>query len=246
MGTSKSYDGIKGNPNWSSLSGSVTRACDTGHISNDSLNNVTSNFVKLLRGSNYGGRGHSKIGGRAGIKTAQKLGGFLSDVKSKGFRFALSGIGFNITDTTKANDAINYLLEYCAGVAASLDETAAKAAERQLLEDIESEAKTFEDLEKNFEEKIEEYGIEELLIRFYAYYIYEHLSIDFYEKLIEDKGTTATTNFFTQLKNFLFERVKNVARGRDLSKIDWTGKEGDELVKNIFEDTLKEFENYES
>jgi hypothetical protein len=40
--------------------------------------------------------------------------------------------------------------------------------------------------------------------------------------------------------------VKNISRNRDLSKIDWPGKEGDELVKNIFEDTLKEFEDYES
>jgi len=48
-----------------------------------------------------------------------------------------------------------------------------------------------------------------------------------------------------QLKKFLVEKVKNIARKRDLSKIDWTSKEGDELVKNIFEDTLKAFENYE-
>lgn len=246
MGTSKSYDGIKGNPNWSHLSGSVTRACDTGSISNNSLNSVLSNFTKLFGGSNYGGRGQSKIGGRAGIRTAQKLGGFLSDVKSKGFGFAITGIGFDITNTTKANDVINYLLEYCAGVAASLDETAAKAAEKQLLDEIGSEAKTIEELEKNFEDKIKEYGIEELLIRYYSYYICEHLSIDFYEKLIKKKGKTATSNFFTQLKNFLFERVKNISRKRDLSKINWNGREGDELVKNIFEDTLKAFENYES
>lgn len=246
MGTSKSYDGIKGNPNWSHLSGSVTRACDTGNIPNNSLNSVASNFAKLLGGSNYGGRGRSTIGGQAGIKTAQKLGDFLDDINSKGFKDALLRIGFNTTDTTTANDAINYLLEYCVGVAISLDDTAAKAAERHLLEEIGSTAKTIEELSTNFDEKIHEYGVEELLVRFYAYYIYEHLSIDFYEKLIEKKGKAATNNFFTQLKNFLFERIKNVSRKRNLSKIDWIGKDGDELVKNIFEDTLKEFEDYES
>jgi ADP-ribose pyrophosphatase YjhB (NUDIX family) len=246
MGTSKSYEGANGNPNWSHLSGSVTRACDTGTISNNSLSNVASNFAKFLGGSSYGGRGRSKIGGRAGIRTAQRLGGFLGDVKSNGFRSALSGIGFDVTDTTKPNEAINYLLEYCAGVASSLDETAAKAAERQLLEEIGSEAKDFEELVRNFEQKIEEYGIEELLVKYFAYYIYEHLSIDFYEKLIEEKGEAATTNFYTQLRKYLVEKVKNISRNRDLSKIDWAGKEGDELVKNIFEDTLKAFENYES
>lgn len=246
MGTSKSYDGIKGNPNWSQLSSSVTRACDTGSISNASLNTVVSNFARLIGGSNYGGRGRSNIGGKAGVRTAQKLGRFLSSVKSVGFIPTLNSIGFDSTDTTRADDAINYLLEYCAGVATSLDDTAAKAAEKQLLEEIGSDAKSIEELGNNIEEIISEYGIEELLIKYYAYYIHEHLSIDFYEKLIEDKGQRATSNFFIQLKSFLFEKVKNISRKRDLSKIDWAGKEGNELVKNIFEDTLKAFEDYES
>ena len=246
MGTTKSYDGIKGNPNWSLLSGSVTRACDTGHITNSELKSVAFNFTKLLGGSTFGGSGKSKIGGRAAIKTSQRLGDFLSNAKSKGFRAALSGIGFEVNAATKVNVAINYLLEYCAGVAVTLDETAAKAAEKQVLEEIESDAKTFKELEENFELYIDEYGVEEILIRFYAYYIYEHLSIDFYEKLIEKKGKIATTNFFKQLKDFLFERIKNVSRKRDLSKINWADKEGNEIVKNIFEDTISEFEDYES
>lgn len=240
MGTSKAYNG-KGTPNWSKLSGSVTTSCGTGKISDKKLNSVISNFVDFLGGSNYGGRGNSKIGGRAGIRTAQILGGFLSNVKFKGFRGALSGIGFDCRDRD-ANDAINYLLEYCAGVASSIDETAAKEAERQLLKEIGSEAKTLEELEKNFEAKIEEYGIEELLIRYYAYYIYEHLSVGFYEKLIKEKGKTATDNFYIQLRNFLIEKMKNVSRNRDLSKVQWNGSDGDTLVKNIFEDTLKAFE----
>ena len=65
------------------------------------------------------------------------------------------------------------------------------------------------------------------------------------KKLIEEKGKAATSNFYSQLKKFLVEKVKNIARKRDLSKIDWEGNEGDELVKNIFEDTLKAFEDYE-
>jgi len=58
---------------------------------------------------------------------------------------------------------------------------AAKVAEKNLLEEIGSDAKTIEELGKNFEDKINEYGIEELLIRYYTNYLYEHLSIDFYE-----------------------------------------------------------------
>jgi len=244
MGTSKSYSGT-GSPNWSKLSDSVTRSCKVGIIPDEKLNNVVSNFVISLGGSSHSGRGSSKIGGRAGIRTAQKLGGFLNNVKFKGFRSAMSEIGYDHTGQN-ANYAINYILEYCAGVASSIDDTAAKTAERELLKEIESEAKTFEELEKNFADKIEEYGIEELLIRYFAYYIYEHLSIRFYEKLIKEKEKLATENFYYQLKYFLIEKVKNISRNRDLSKVQWDGSIGEKLVKDIFEDTLKEFETYEN
>jgi hypothetical protein len=246
MGTSKSFKGIKGNPNWSNLSRTVTLSCTTGSIDESKLAKVANKYVQLLGGSNYGGRGRSNIGGRAGIKTAQKLGRFLSDVKSKGFGSAIYAIGYRIGDKPDPNEIINFILEYCAGVASTIDEVAAKAAEGELLSEIGGEAKDFEELAKNFEDKINEYGIEELLIRFYAYYIYEHLSVTLYEKLIKDKGKNATSNFFRQLKKYLVERINNISRKRDLSKIEWANREGEELVKNILEGTLKAFEYYES
>ena len=84
------------------------------------------------------------------------------------------------------------------------------------------------------------------MIKYYAYYIYEHLSIDFYEKLIKDKGKSKCGNLFRQLKDFLFEKIKNISKNQDLSKIDWNSEDGDRIVKNIFEDTLKAFEGYEN
>jgi hypothetical protein len=246
MGTSQSYSGFSKNPNWKPLSDSITRACDDGTIPSQKLGRVTNRFVNLLGGSKIGGRGGSKIGGKAGIRTAKNIGGFLGDVSSRGFSQALINSGFAYDGTQTPDDIINHLLEHCAGVAATIDDTAAKEAERQLLEEISSEAKDFQELEKNFQEKVEEYGIEELLIKYYAYYIYEHLSIDFYEKLIKDKGKSKCGNLYRQLKEFLFEKVKNISKNQDLSKIEWNTEEGDRIVKNIFEDTLKAFEGYEN
>lgn len=246
MGTSQSYSGFSKNPNWKPLSVSITTACDDGKIPIKKLDRVTSRFVNLLGGSSKGGRGGSKIGGRAGIRTAKKIGDFFGDVNSNGFSQALINSGFAYDGTQTPDDVINHLLEYCAGVAATIDDTAAKEAERQLLEEISSSAKNFQELEEIFQEKIEEYGIEELLIKYYAYYIYEHLSIDFYEKLIKDKGKSKCGNLFRQLKDFLFEKIKNISKNQDLSKIDWNSEDGDRIVKNIFEDTLKAFEGYEN
>jgi hypothetical protein len=246
MGTSQSYSGFSKNPNWRPLSVSITTACDDGKIPVQKLGRITSRFVNLLGGSSIGGRGGSKIGGKAGIRTATKIGEFFGDVSSKGFSQALINSGFDYDGTQTPDDILNHLLEHCAGVAATIDDTAAKEAERQLLEEISSEAKDFQELEQNFQEKVEEYGTEELLIKYYAYYIYEHLSIDFYEKLIKDKGKSKCGNLYRQLKDFLFEKVKNISKNQDLSKIKWNTEQGERIVKNIFEDTLKAFEGYEN
>jgi hypothetical protein len=246
MGTSQSYSGFSKKPNWKPLSDSITRACDSGKIPNEKLARVASNFVNLLGGSNSGGRGKSKIGGKSGIRTAQKLGGFFGEISSLGLSQALANTGFDYDGTQSSSDIINHLLEHCAGVASAIDDTAAKEAERQLLEEIVTEAQDFSELEKKFKEKIEEFGIEELMIKYYAYYVYEHLAIDFYEHLIKSKGKSMCGNLYKQLKDFLFEKIKNISRNRDLSKIKWNGDEGNEMVKNTFEDTLKAFEGYES
>jgi len=246
MGTSQSYSGYKKNPNWGPLSLSMTLACDDGVIPYYKLARVADRFVKLIGGSSIGGRGRSKIGGQAGIRTAKKIGSFFGDINKKGFSQALINTGFKYDGTQTPDVIINHILEYCAGVASTIDETAAKEAERKLLDEISSEAQNFEELEKNFQDKINEYGIEELLIKFFTYYIYEHLSIDFYEKLIKDKGKSKCGNLYRQLKEFLFEKVKNISKKMDLSKIDWNSNDGDRLVKNIFEDTLKAFEGYEN
>ena len=54
MGTSKSYEGAKGHPNWSQLSGSVNEKHAKQELFPfNSLSNVTSNFAKFLGGSNF-------------------------------------------------------------------------------------------------------------------------------------------------------------------------------------------------
>jgi hypothetical protein len=245
MGTSKAYGGMSGNPNWSKLSRVVTTACDTGYIPKSSFQKIALNLSALIDRSQHYGKGKSLILGKSGVKTAQNLGKVLNAIKTKGFGAAVSGIGLNINSGTSPREVVNYLLEYCAGVASSLDDTAAKGAERTLLDEICAEAKSLQDLEENFAEIIESFGIEYLIIKYYAYYVFEHLSISFHEKLIEKKGKTATTNFFVQLKDFLIEKMINISRKEDLSKIDWSGREGEILIENIFEDTIGAFENYE-
>ena len=48
MGTSKAYGGPKGNPTWSSLSSTITKAVNDGHPTSSSLAGVMSHLVSYL------------------------------------------------------------------------------------------------------------------------------------------------------------------------------------------------------
>lgn len=244
MGTSKAYGGPKGNPTWSSLSSTITKAVNDGHPTSSSLAGVMSHLVSYLGGSRSASSGSSKTGGGAGIRTARKLGSFLSDIKNHGFSNAVNNIagGDNIND---ANQAVNIIIERCADKASSLDECAAKAAIRDLLNDIGIESDTLQGIEEEFNSAIDKYSIKELLVKYFGNYLYQHLCNDFYEKLIKEKGIRETENFYKDLREYIIEKTTSISNDKDLKHIDWKSTSGKNLVQDIFDETLKAFENYE-
>ena len=185
MGTSKAYRGLKGAPTWGVLSSTITRAVNGGQPTKNALGNVMSRTVVHLGGTHGVSSGSSGTGGRAGVRTAQRFGSFIGNIQNNGFSNALNMIadGLEIDD---ANQAINVILEHCAENAGILDEIAAKAAMRDLLKEIGTEAKTLEELDEKFEAIIKDYGAEGLLVKYFGNYLYEHLCTDFYEKLIKE------------------------------------------------------------
>lgn len=244
MGTSKAYGGLKGNPTWGPLSSTVTRAVNGGHPTKISLGSVMSHTVAHLGGSHGASSGGSNTGGRAGVRAARQLGTFIGNVQNYGFTQALDLIagGVEIED---ANQAINIILEHCAEQAGILDEIAAKAAMRDLLEEIGAGAESLEELGDGLDAAIKNFGAEELLVKYFGYYLYEHLCTDFYEKLIKEKGIRETDAFYKDLKDYIVEKTKTTSKHRDLRKVDWQSDYGKELMQEIFCDTLKEFESYE-
>ena len=244
MGTSKAYGGLKGNPTWGPLSSTVTRAVNGGHPTKSSLGSVMSHTVAHLGGSHGASSGGSSTGGRAGVRAARQLGSFIGNVQNFGFIQALDLIAGGV-ELEDANQAINVILEHCAEHAGILDEIAAKAAMRDLLEEIGSGAETIEELGDEFDAAIKDFGAEELLVKYFGYYLYEHLCTDFDEKLIKEKGIRETEGFYRDLKDYIAEKTKTTSKHRDLRKIDWQSDYGKELMQEIFRETLKEFESYE-
>lgn len=246
MGTSKSFSETRNAmmPNWNDLSRIITTSCDSSILSNEKKRRILNNYVSVIGGAKKAGRGGSKISGKSGIKSARKLGAFLSEFSSSGnnLREALENIGVTDLGNKTVNDIINHLIEYCSGTASTIDEVAAKEATSKLLEELFSNAENIDELESLLSDKFEESSYEDIVIRYFGYYIYEHLDKWFYEKLIKDKNLSDCNNLFGQIKDFIFETLEDVQRTNSLQDIDWSSEDADRLIKNIQENILTVFE----
>lgn len=248
MGTSKSYKAtVKGQPQWGDLSSSVTRNCDGGNVSQVNLSRILGNYVNVVGGSNSSGRGNSKIAGRSGIKTAKKLGGFIGGFIASGGDLSQTLSQTGLTDLTgkTVEDVVNHLIEFCSGPASTIDDRAAKEASRRLLEEITSNANTIEELQENLQNTVDQESLEDLMIKYFGYYILEHLSVMFYEHLVTKKGKSECSNLFRQIEAYIIDRLDEMNKINPLNNINWGSDDADRLIKNIQEDVLTVFENYE-
>jgi len=245
MGTSKSFSDARHTmvPNWGDLSSSMTSNCDSSTVSPVKLQNILNNYVSSLGGASIAGRGGSKVGGKGGIRTAKKLGAFFGAFTSSGsIREALKTIGLTDLNEKTVAEIINYLIEYCSGTASTIDETAAKEASRQLLEELISSANDVDEIEQLLSDKFNVNTSEDLIIKYFGYYMFEHLSRWFYEHLIKSKSESECNNLFRQIKEFIFERVLTLHKTNPLQDIDWSSASADTVIKNIQQDVLTVFE----
>jgi len=248
MGTSKSYlASIKGQPQWGDLSKSVTSSCSSGSISSSKIGKIINRYVGVIGGASKAGSGQSKIGGRSSLRTANKLGGFLSNFISSGGNLVstLQQTGLSDLSTKSVSYIINHLIEYCSGNASTIDDSAAKEAVKILLEELISDAQTLEEMQDKLKANLDSVSLEEIMIKYFGIYIHEHLSRMFYEKLIKDKGKSSCDNLFREIKNFIFVRLEQMNKKNPLKNIDWGGEQADILIKRIQQDVLTIFENYE-
>ena len=246
MGTSKSFSDVKHSmvPNWGTLSSSLTSNCDSSVLPAQKLQNIMGNFVSALGGASTGGRGGSKAGGRSSIRTAKKIGGVFSKFISSGnnIRETLESTGLTDIDNKTVGDVINHLIEYCSGSATSIDDNAAKEATRLLLEELMGQAESIDEVQTLLEETFTANTLEDVIVKYFGYYINELLSKWFYENLIKNKNESDCNNLFSQIKNFIVERVGDMHKRNPLQNIDWSSDEADRLVKNIQQDVLTVFE----
>lgn len=243
MGTStRMTTRVSGEPNWGKLSGDMTRACNGSTTATPTLSKIVGGFVQSIGGSSKAGRGQSRSVGKAGISAGIRIASFLSDVRSNGFKEALQNTGLGNLMGKSAQDVISYLLNYCAENANTVDEVAARAATAQIFSELFDDEGEVVDMETRLNEILEQDDLNDILTRYFGFYIYEHLSTRFVEKLEQAKDSEKCKKLFNEIKDFIFEKVKSIHRRDNLSRVNWSGNEGEEIIKNIFEDILQIYE----
>ena len=214
MGTSHRYKlGVVGQPNWGSVSSSITGlangVAELDMLDNNPPINITpqqkskrqrtlgSRINKkyhhairdLLRAS--GGRvkvsnGQSRAFGYAGIVIAEGIAGTFQEIVSNGLMPWLQRNGISSLEEMSCHNILDIIRKYIDNGVTGLDDTAAKEALEHIMDLIENR---MDDDFSNFEEVMNKIvasdEIKDLLDEFFGIYIFSFLSQCFDEKLDE-------------------------------------------------------------
>lgn len=242
MGTSAPYDAP---PNWGDLKSEVTRIARDANIPADRLRRLVQNVVHA-----NGGRTEMARGGRQGAAggagsaaparaVAGRVANFIADVQQFGFAEAAKRAGLGDLSGKPVSEVLNALLDRLGGDSSSIDDADARQALSDLQDELLSEAQTVEEIEAILSS--EDLNVEGLLERFFGHYIFEQFSRVFYERLVQRVGAQQALSFLGQIKQFMQSSLAGRALERDLSKVDWGGTEGANIVSEICSQTLEVF-----
>lgn len=241
MGTSTGYSAP---PAWAELKADVTRAAGAGPLSNESARQILRDHVRGNGGARAMARGASPRegsvgGGRSARTTASRLGGFLADVGTFGFTEALRRAGLADLVGRPINEVLDALVDRLGGPASTIDDADARAALSRLRNELLAEAVDAAEVERILAEQAGD--IDGVLRDYFGYYLYEQFCRVFFERLIQRVGEARAHSFLEEIEGFIRSMLENQTFDRDLTLIDWSGREGSELVAGIMETTLGVF-----
>jgi hypothetical protein len=260
MGTSQSINpGVAGDPNWGKTSSSISNLAnridkenaDPNLLSNakyqqkrpNSFKKILSNYIKAGGGKKSMSSGSSSKGGKAAISTAKSLGGVLYSASQGEFNDYISNNGFANIQTKSKSDLVHFLMEDLCGPTNNFDEGAAKAALNEFLEKILDGTEDAKDVEAVLDGNVQDQGIDNLLVDYFGFYIFEHLYQPIQERLFDSKGEKLCNQTMGEIKDFIFSELQ-VLNGQDkMSSINWNDSSShDSIVKNIFNNVIEIFE----
>jgi hypothetical protein len=265
MGTTQRIiPGVTGEPNWGEVSRGVTSVAGT--ISKEEQESekaqpnlkrqqkletrrrvqVNAAVERLLRAA--GGRtavkqGNSRSVGRAGIQVARRLTTIFSAVSTGGLASAISTANSPLANLggLTVEQIVQRVIVLCSDTSTGMDETAAMAACNHVMLQLAEQALTPQELEASIQQVVATDQVEFLLCEYFGFYIFEHLSQRFQEKIAQVRGQPLATATFNEIKLDIIGRIHVMAATRPISRINWQGVQGNKIIEDIFDSVMAIF-----
>jgi hypothetical protein len=183
--------------------------------------------------------GGTVAGGRAARGVAGRFGGFISDVSRVGLEGALRNAGWADLIGRPVQEILAALLDRLGGEASTIDDVDARMALSRLQDEYFADAANAAELEQRLRGQIDH--LETVLQDFFGFYLFEVFCRVFFERLVQRVGETRAHSFLGEIGDFIKSALSNRAAGRDVSRINWAGQEGQEMTADIMETTLNVF-----
>ena len=241
MGTSANYNAPT-SPQWRKLKGKVTRLTGQGSPSSTGIKEIFRDFVNANYGSSLRVSGPSGAARRqVAQNVARKMGGFFSSVADVGFHKAFEDAGLGSLEGKTLSEIAHSLLDHLGGPSNTLDETDARTALCDLMDEILNDADSPEDIEEAMETRSYGEALDNLIRRFFGYYIYEQFCRNFYGQLVANIGNEETEKSVDEIRIYICEVLKDATGDQDVSQINWNSDQGQQIIEEILQETLEVF-----
>ena len=234
---------------------------DTPNPTDIDIQEIVTDFVKINYGSSQGtgsgrgGNGRSSTGNssrggndrasagaaarrRAARNVARNIEGFFSSVANIGFRETFERAGLGQLEGKSVREIAYSLLDYLGGPSSTLDQVNARKALTDLMGEIFHDVHSPEDVEEAMERRSDGESFADMIRTFFGHYINAQFVSAFYERVTAHRPGT---QIFGKIRNFICAAVKFEVRHQDVSKINWSGNQGQQIIDNIFKKTLEVF-----
>lgn len=241
MGTSANYNAPTG-PQWKKLKGKVSRLTSHSRLNSTGIKGILRDFVNVNYGSSRSAIGPGGTARReVAQNVAQKIGGFFSSVNDIGFRKVFEDAGLGSFEGKTLSEIAHALLDHLGGPSNTLDEADVRMALCDLMDEILNNADSPEDVEQVMEARAHGEALDNLIRRFFGYYIYEQFCRDFYGRLVANIGNEEAEKSIDEIRDYICEVLKDEIGDRDMNQINWSGDQGKQIIGEILDETLEVF-----
>jgi len=243
MGTSKNYTApTSSGSGWDKLKSQVTRSVSGGGISIPSAKSILKDYITVNGGvKKLAAGGGVSAGSKSAQNVATKIGGFIADIGNLGVKEAFKTAGLSNLEGKSVSEITNFLFDLLGGPSNTVNDVDARKAILDLTNELFSEADNLEDIEKILDNIVTANALNNLLIKYFGYYLFEQFCRCFYERLTKRKGIDEADNSIKNISDYIKESLKNKLFSKDIRNVDWAGTEGKKIATEILEETLEVF-----